>query len=234
MKEEILGKKILIITAHPDDESYLAGGTIYENYLAGGNNILICATFGEKGTAHLPHKISEEDLAKMRARELNQVCEFLQIQKFLPLGFPDGQVENFTNEIETKVLEAVKLFTPDIILSFGEDGITGHGDHLAVAAIAKSVAKLKQIPLYVFTLSPNLCKSGCDWLIKRRLTGVYVTGYKEHSPADVKIPIDSSIKHKLLGIYISQLDEGDPFRHYPPEAVEEFLNAEYFHRVNFE
>ena len=32
MKKNFLGKKFFVITSHPDDESFLCGGTIYGNY----------------------------------------------------------------------------------------------------------------------------------------------------------------------------------------------------------
>jgi len=53
-----LGSKILVFTAHPDDESYLAAGTIYENTRRGGKTFLVCATGGELGSAHLKKPIS--------------------------------------------------------------------------------------------------------------------------------------------------------------------------------
>ena len=52
----ILGRKIVWLFAHPDDECYLAAGTIYENYRNGGENYLICATAGEQGICPSPER----------------------------------------------------------------------------------------------------------------------------------------------------------------------------------
>ncbi len=46
-----LGKKIFMITAHPEDESYVAAGTLHKNIEAGGGNALVCATPGPSGTS---------------------------------------------------------------------------------------------------------------------------------------------------------------------------------------
>lgn len=233
MSNNILGKKILIITAHPDDETYLAAGTIHENRKAGGLNFLLCATFGEKGSAHLKERISEKKLAAVRKRELERACKFLGIDQAFTPGIPDGMVEQESSALKLEADKILKSLEPDAIISFGEDGITGHNDHLAVGRIARALAEENGLPLYFFTLSPKLCENGCSWLNKKRLTGVYQVGYKEHSQATFGIPIDSQTKAQALQIYVSQLDNGNPFNHYPPEAVTEFLTAEYFHRFEF-
>ena len=70
LKANFLGKKILVITAHPDDESFFAAGTIYKNQRLGGKTFLICGTAGEKGSGHLKKKLTEKQLAAMRKKEL--------------------------------------------------------------------------------------------------------------------------------------------------------------------
>ena len=44
-------KKILLVFAHPDDESFAAAGTVAKYVKAGWEVDLICATRGEKGEA---------------------------------------------------------------------------------------------------------------------------------------------------------------------------------------
>jgi len=45
---DFLGKTLLFVVAHPDDESFTSAGTMWQNRLAGGKNYIICATYGKK------------------------------------------------------------------------------------------------------------------------------------------------------------------------------------------
>ena len=56
--KNFLGKRILVLTAHPDDEGYAMAGSIYKNYALGGSVFLLCATYGEKGMSHLKRPVS--------------------------------------------------------------------------------------------------------------------------------------------------------------------------------
>jgi len=68
MKRFPLGKRLLVVTAHPDDESFLASGTMLANANAGGNNFVFCATLGERGKSHLEQAVTEADGARVAFR----------------------------------------------------------------------------------------------------------------------------------------------------------------------
>ena len=91
--KSFLGQKLLFFTAHPDDESYVAAGTIYKNYQAGGWNVLVCASHGEKGTSHLKKKVPVSKFKKVRGKELRKVAKLLHIAPVHILGFPDGRIK---------------------------------------------------------------------------------------------------------------------------------------------
>src|SRR3989344_5375281 len=141
MKHKILGKKILLLTAHPDDESFAAAGTIYENDKAGGLSILVCATFGEKGVSHLQKMASSKEIKKIREGELRKSAELLNISKIVFLKLPDTKLSTKSKVLQETYLKIARAARPEIIMSFGADGLTGHKDHVAVGLAAKHLAQ---------------------------------------------------------------------------------------------
>ena len=91
MPQSFLGKRILVFTAHPDDEG-IAAGTMYENHRLGGETFLICATYGEKGKSHLKKSVTDAALKKIRKDELLRAAKILKIDEVVFLGMPDASV----------------------------------------------------------------------------------------------------------------------------------------------
>ncbi|MBI3589217.1 MAG: PIG-L family deacetylase [Candidatus Liptonbacteria bacterium] len=224
----ILGQKILFVTAHPDDESYLAAGTIYKNYQAGGQSFLLCATLGEKGRFHCKENVTESQLKKIRKWELTAAAKFLKISQLTILNLPDCTLSQKLNQktLLKKILILIKKIKPDLIASFGQDGISGHLDHITTGQVSRSAAKKLKIPFLSFCCPPKL-KSAQDQLRLRRKHGRYAPKIN-YSTFNIKIKVDPKIKLKALKIHRSQLDRGNPFSKLPEGAAEEMLRNEYF------
>ena len=173
MRYSLLGKKLLFITAHPDDESYLAAGTIYRNQKAGGQSFLICATLGEKGKAHLKRPLSDSELKKVRRKELQNVVKFLGLKKLVLLGLPDTNVGKHKKTAYRKILSMAKDFQPDFIISFGKDGMSGHLDHIAIGQVAQKTAKTLNVPWVAVSRPRSFFKQLRSILKRRRRFGKY-------------------------------------------------------------
>lgn len=224
---QILEKRILICTAHPDDECYATAGTIYANHEAGGQTIVFCATHGEKGNSHLKTPLSENELKRIRKKELIAACEYLNVKLVHLLQFPDGELSKHFGELRQECLEFAQDQQPEVILSFGEDGISGHLDHVTVGKAAKQVSQELNIPFYAFTLSPKMIKKASEWLSKRNDTNHYVDNISFTKPL-ITIPVNEEVKRKALAFHNSQMDNGKALTGYPAYAVEELLKAEYY------
>ena len=70
---------LLVVMAHPDDESMGCGGLILRHTRAGIPTHLICATHGEKGWMGKPLGAKEEDLAEIRFTELEAAAAALAL-----------------------------------------------------------------------------------------------------------------------------------------------------------
>jgi LmbE family N-acetylglucosaminyl deacetylase len=123
--KKILGEKILFVTAHPDDESYLAAGTMLKNHEAGGVSFIACATFGEKGSSHIEGKVTPRQLKILRKKELLAVSKYLKVSELLIPGLPDAELGSKSNQdaFFKSLLPFAGKHRPSFIISFGEDGI---------------------------------------------------------------------------------------------------------------
>lgn len=225
--KNFLGKKILVITAHPDDESYAAAGTTIENHKRGGQTILVCATLGERGKSHLKKPVSDAELKRIRRRELDRACKLLHIKRLFVLNLPDGNVRSFIGKFYRRTSAIANKYQPEAILGFGEDGISGHLDHVVAGRVAKRVAGRLGIPFFSFTLSPALHRTAMSWLKQRRKHGRYRkdVAFKRYT---IKVKIDPKKKKRVLQAHASQMDSKKALTGFPDYAVQELLRAEYF------
>ncbi|MEK7631667.1 MAG: PIG-L deacetylase family protein [Patescibacteria group bacterium] len=226
-KKHILGKNLLVITAHPDDESYVMAGTLAANAKAGGRTLLMCATGGEKGASHLIHPVTPHALARRRKRELRAACMHLHVNRVGIGNIPDGKVTQHTRTFVQAIKKQLKHFLPDIVVSFGPCGITGHKDHIAAGAVARNLAKILKRPFAAAVLSPKLQRDAKNFLAGRRRNPHYQLSTRFVSP-NLTIPIDARVKQKALRYHQSQMDGGKLFTGFPKYVVQGLLHREYF------
>jgi LmbE family N-acetylglucosaminyl deacetylase len=226
-KKSFLGSRIVVFTAHPDDEG-LAAGTMYENHRAGGETFLICATYGEKGKSHLAKPVSDAALKRVRKEELLRAAKILKIDEVIFFGLPDAHVKENAKKLFEKSLVTIRAINPDYILSFGPEGISAHWDHITVGKIARRVAKKLRVPLVAFTLSDEMIAfRRKEFFLSRRKFGKYA-GIPEHRSGDIKIKIDAARKRRAMRSHISQFGIQAPFSHFPKRLAAKALAYEYF------
>ena len=83
---------ILLILAHPDDETFIAAGTACRYGAAGVRVALVCATLGEAGKLGEPPVATREGLSAARELELRSACDILGIDLIGLLGYHDRQL----------------------------------------------------------------------------------------------------------------------------------------------
>jgi LmbE family N-acetylglucosaminyl deacetylase len=148
---------LLGIWAHPDDEAYLSSGLMARVRDEGGRVVVVTATRGEHGTDD-PGKWPPRRLRRMRERELARSLAAVDVQEHRWLSYRDGEldrvpVDRAADEL-TPIIEEVR---PDVIVTFGPDGMTGHADHRAVSAWTTQAWRLagRGAALWYATLTPE-------------------------------------------------------------------------------
>lgn len=126
---------LLVVMAHPDDESMGAGGLILRHTRNGVATNLICATYGEAGWMGKPVGARKEDLAEIRARELEEAAAALALSGVELWDYPDGGVQaTDQQELTTRIWEQISKARPRAVVGWGPDGGYGHPDHIAIGA----------------------------------------------------------------------------------------------------
>ena len=155
-----LNMRILILSAHPDDETFGMGGTIKKYSNQGAEIDIFVITDGASA------QYSDEKMIGVRRESCINAGKILGVKNFDFLDFPDAKLDNIpTLEITQKIEEKISTFKPEII--FTTPNNDGHQDHKKVnectliAARPKTIY-LKQIIQYELfstnrtTFSPNL------------------------------------------------------------------------------
>jgi LmbE family N-acetylglucosaminyl deacetylase len=121
--------------AHPDDESFGLAGTVAKYARRGVPVDLVTATLGEKGTRlGVPEGTPT---AVAREAELRAAGEIMGLRDIYLLGYTDGEMDRADPaEVTRKVREIIERVEPEVLITFGPDGITGHPDHVAAGKAA--------------------------------------------------------------------------------------------------
>ena len=124
---------MLVVMAHPDDESMGSGGLILRHTRAGVAVHLVCATRGEKGWMGKPPGARKEDLPGIRSAELEAAASALGLESFALWDYPDGGVAGSDlDEITSLIGAAIARTHPAVVVGWGPDGGYGHPDHIAI------------------------------------------------------------------------------------------------------
>jgi LmbE family N-acetylglucosaminyl deacetylase len=127
-------RKLLCVTAHPDDECFGFGGALMLAAEAGIETSVICFTDGQAATNRVG-AISNEHLGELRRAEFAASCKVLDVTHAEILDYQDGQLE-FADFSDTaaKLVERMRAYKPDVVLTFGGDGaMNTHADHTMVS-----------------------------------------------------------------------------------------------------
>ncbi|HVA61043.1 MAG TPA: N-acetyl-1-D-myo-inositol-2-amino-2-deoxy-alpha-D-glucopyranoside deacetylase [Mycobacteriales bacterium] len=156
-------RRLLLVHAHPDDETIGTGATMAKYAAEGAHVTLVTCTLGEEGEIVVPDlahlSVEQEDrLGELRIEELAGACRELGVtdQRFLggPRRWRDsGMMGTPSNErpgafwradlaeATGELVAVIREVRPQVLVTYDENGGYGHPDHIrahdvAVAALA--------------------------------------------------------------------------------------------------
>lgn len=146
-------EKLVVISAHPDDETLGASGLLQRAAAHGIDTTIIVATWGEKSHPHSPTH-SPADLKRLRSRELGEALDMVCPEaNVIAMGLPDGELSHHRNALEKHVVEAVgSTGTSLIVAPWRHDA---HADHdaageAAARACRKTGSVLLEYPIWMW------------------------------------------------------------------------------------
>lgn len=214
-KHHQIQKTILVVLAHPDDESFPIGGSLAKYARLGHRLILVSATKGEAG---IPGK-SKRETAIIREKELLAAARLLGIERVIFLGYHDGEVARVpAHEITQKLVDILHSYQPEIVISFGPDGISGHDDHIATSHWVTRAVDRAGLPTRLFYIMPSEATfQGC---------GEPPTA-TQHPGAIAAVDIGKHLVTKVKAMQAHK-SQNPPFSGEPEEEASKLVCHEYF------
>jgi LmbE family N-acetylglucosaminyl deacetylase len=142
------GDALLVVGAHPDDETFGVAGTM-ASLAAGGVDVhVVSMSSGEAALDHVG--VTVADLAARRRRELHEAGEVLGAASVAAMEFPDGHLADFETEMALTIEAAARSHGVRRILTVA--WCDPHPDHAAVARAALEAAARCRIPVTAYAI----------------------------------------------------------------------------------
>lgn len=138
--------------AHADDEGPIA--PVLARYAREGAKVyMLVVSDGSAGSGqpgHLPRPDGTpigDALTTVREEEARCAAQTLGIQPPILLGFPDGKLGDYTSDrsliyrVTQRIAEELQRLRPDVVITWGPDGGTGHPDHRIVSSIVTQLQR---------------------------------------------------------------------------------------------
>jgi LmbE family N-acetylglucosaminyl deacetylase len=138
-------RKLLVVMAHPDDETFGTGGTLAYYASKGVEVHLICATRGEVGDVDPELLVGFDSVADLRESELRCAAETLGIAQVHMLNYRDsgmpGSPDNFhaqalaaapLEQVAGEIVSYIRELKPEVVITFDPIGGYYHPDHIAI------------------------------------------------------------------------------------------------------
>ncbi len=105
---------VLVVTAHPDDPDFGAGGTVARLVRDGRSVVYVIVTNGDKGSGD--RTMTPERLTGIRREEQRAAAHALGVDHVEFLGYPDGEVED-TRDLRRDITRQIRRWRPELIIT---------------------------------------------------------------------------------------------------------------------
>ena len=148
VRERAPARSLLVVVAHPGDESFGFGGALASAGAACGCVGVVCVTRGwfdarllEKPPAPggknrdvKEGAVNWRNLDTVREDELRRSVALLGVRVVRMLDYAEGDLDRVDfDQLVARIVEPIRMHRPEVILSFGPDGVTGDTDHVVLA-----------------------------------------------------------------------------------------------------
>ena len=135
MTDEI--ERVMVVTAHPDDSEFGAGGTVAKMVKEGREVTYVIVTNGNKGSSD--RSMTPERLARIREEEQRNAARTLGVARVEFLGYPDCEVED-TRDLRRDVTRQIRRWRPDLVIAQNPNRThnlgASHRDHRTTGGVA--------------------------------------------------------------------------------------------------
>jgi LmbE family N-acetylglucosaminyl deacetylase len=254
IREQQAARSLMVIVAHPGDEAFGFGGAIAQAAGSGAYVVVVCATRGrfdprlvEKPPApggrnrHYSRPVVWRNLDTVREDELRRSVALLGVNVLRVLDYAEEALSTAdAAELTGRLVEPIRMHRPEVILTFGPEGVTGDPDHVAVSRAVDAAFRLAAEPLaYEDDLEEDQVSWRAAKLYHLVVPRSQLAALGELAPADYGSPEGadtltlelgelSRLKLAAISRHVSQTGSDGPFHDWTPEMRDGFLGTEHF------
>jgi LmbE family N-acetylglucosaminyl deacetylase len=258
VRERTPARSLMVIVAHPGDEAFGFGGAIATAAADGAYVVVVCATRGwfdsrllEKPPAPGGKNRDVKDapiiwrnLDTVREDELRRSVALLGVRVVRMLDYAEGELDEADFDLLVgRLVEPIRMHRPEVILSFGRDGVTGDTDHMVLSRAVRTAYGRAAEPLaYEDDIEEDQVAWRAAKLYELVVPPSTVAVLGDRAPAEaygssaeptLSLELGDMAPLKLAAIsrHVSQTGSQGPFHDWGPEARDAFLSTEHYRLV---
>jgi LmbE family N-acetylglucosaminyl deacetylase len=246
---------MMVVVAHPGDEAFGFGGAIASAAASGAYVVVVCATRGwydtrlSQGSPAPGGKnrdvkldaVTWRNLDTVREDELRRSVSLLGVRVVRMLDYSEGDLDQVDHDqLVARIVEPIRMHRPEVILTFGPDGVTGDPDHVVLSGAVSAAYRLAGEPL---AFEDDIEEDQVAWRAAK-LYHLAVPGERvvealaDRAPSDfgsadeptIALELGDLAQLKLAAIsrHVSQTGSAGPFHDWDPAARDEWLSTEHY------
>jgi len=255
VRERNPARSLMVVVAHPGDEAFGFGGAIARGATQGAYIVLVCATRGSFD-ARLARKspapggknrdpktdaVVWRNVDTIREDELRRSVALLGVRVLRMLDYAEDDLASVDfEELVSRIVEPIRMHRPEVILTFGADGVTGDADHVVISRAVSAAFEAAGRPL---EYEDDIEEDQVAWRAAKLYQLVVpasqvaataigrVEGYgSEDGRESLTLDLGELAELKLAAIarHVSQTGSGGPFRDWDEQRRDEYLASESY------
>ncbi len=243
---------LLLVHAHPDDEAISTGGVMMKAKADGHRVVLVTATRGEVGEIYnMDPETVRPRLGEVRTQELKSAAVILGVDRVEFLGYRDsGMVGTADNkdprsfhqarldEAAEKLAALLREERPEVVITYGEDGVYGHPDHIKAHHVTNAALDLLAAEgwspkkVYYTAIPRSMMEAFRSQMPEEAASqgqGMSIPGTPDElvtTRVDVHAYLDA--KRKSFGAHVSQNDPNSWFTTMADQIYEMAFSTEFY------
>ena len=246
----------MAVVAHPGDEAFGFAGALAQAAAAGAYVVVVCVTRGwydKRLTDAAPAPggknrdvklgaITWRNLDTVREDELRRSVALLGVRVVRMLDYSEGELdrEDF-DRLVGRIVEPIRMHKPDVIVTFGPDGVTGDMDHVVVSRAVSAAYERAAQPL---AYEDDIEEDQVAWRAAKlyhlvvpesrvaEALGERLRGQRYGSAASPTVDIElgdlAQLKLAAISRHVTQTGSGGPFHDWGTAEREAWLATEHY------
>ena len=257
VRERNPARSLMVVIAHPGDEAFGFAGAIAQAVAAQAYVVVVCTTRGyfdarlrevppaPGGSGGKNRDLTRpriwRNLDSVREDELRRSVAFLGVRVLRMLDYSEGELSDVDRDtLVRRIVEPIRMHRPQVILTFGPDGVTGDPDHIAISTATSIAFDAAAQPL---AYEDDLEEDQVAWqaaklyhLVVPRASleavaaSAAVDGYGSDAEPTVTLDLGelAGLKRNAIAFHVSQTGQAGPFAGWDRRARDEFLAREHY------